>query len=106
MLTWTSAKSSMQLHATAECPPFYDLFHGQERSVCSLSMDAEERNIAAKTSWRSWLAICVKFLVIGVLPALPVALLIFKQNSLPLEMDVNDIIVETTNSWWSLKTWE
>jgi hypothetical protein len=106
MLTWTSAKSSMQLHATAECPPFYDLFHGQERSVCSLSMDAEERNIAAKTSWRSWLAICVKFLVIGVLPALPVALLIFKQNSLPLEMDVNDIIVETTNSWWSLKPWE
>ena len=108
-LTLSSVVTSLQSPAATSRPPFYDHFYGQE-SVRSLALDVEERtNATAKTSWRSWFATCAQLLVIGVLPALipAVALLISKQNSLPLEVDVNDIFDETTSSsWWSLKPWE
>jgi len=105
-LLWSPAITSQQSPEATEYPQFYDHYHGQEE------FDEQERNVAAKPSWRCGLASCVRFLVIGVLPALlPVLLLVSKQNDPKISNQfdahgVNDIADETTSSWWSLKPWE
>ncbi len=102
----SSADTSQQIPLVDEHPSFFDHYYGQEE------VDGQERNVATKTSWRCLLATCFQVLVVGVIPtALPLALLVFKQYNPDFSHqfdvhDSNEIVGETTSSWWSLKPWE